>query len=84
MSTKRWFHSSGSIAATVSVPRGGKPARFEMNFRACLKLQKVSGYVGKTWRIFIAGWGVVEVPVWSQYASNAFQNPPGSQTKERE
>jgi hypothetical protein len=39
-------HSSGSIAATVKRPRGGKDAFLEMNLRAYLKLQKVSGYFG--------------------------------------
>ena len=42
----------GSMAATVSKPRGGKLLFLETNFRACLKLQKVSGYDGYTSRIF--------------------------------
>jgi hypothetical protein len=34
------------MAATVSNPRGGLAAFLETNFRACLKLQYVSGYSG--------------------------------------
>ena len=35
---------SGSIAATVNNPSGGKLAFLYINFTAYLKLQKVSGY----------------------------------------
>jgi hypothetical protein len=34
------------MAATVNKPRGGKVAFLKINFKACLKLQKVSGYWG--------------------------------------
>ncbi|GAH72273.1 unnamed protein product, partial [marine sediment metagenome] len=33
-------------AATVNKPSGGKDAFLAMNFKAYLKLQKVSGYCG--------------------------------------
>jgi hypothetical protein len=46
MSTSFFSHDWGSMAATVNKPRGGKEAFFEMNFKAWLKLQKVSGYRG--------------------------------------
>jgi len=36
----------GSIAAIVNNPKGGKVAFLEINFKAYLKLQKVSGYSG--------------------------------------
>jgi hypothetical protein len=39
-------HSLGSIAATVTAPRGGFNAFLGLNFKAYLKLQKVSGYWG--------------------------------------
>ena len=45
-STRRFSHSPGSIAATVNKPSGGSAARLPMNFKACLKLQKVSGNSG--------------------------------------
>jgi hypothetical protein len=38
----------------VSRLRGGKAAFLETNFRACLKLQKVSGISGYTSKIFTA------------------------------
>jgi len=38
-----FFHSPGSIAATVSKPSGGLTALLDMKGRAYLKLQKVSG-----------------------------------------
>jgi len=34
-------------------PSGGLEAFLEMNFKACLKLQYVSGYLGLTSKIFI-------------------------------
>jgi len=34
------------MAATVSIPKGVFNAFFWMNFKACLKLQKVSGHCG--------------------------------------
>jgi len=34
------------MAATVNKPKGGYADFLEINFRACLKLQKVSGYCG--------------------------------------
>jgi hypothetical protein len=37
-----------SIAATVSNPKGGRIALLEMNFKAFLKLQKVTGTSGLT------------------------------------
>jgi len=46
MSMSRFSHALGSIAATVSRPNGGWRAFFDMNLKACLKLQKVSGYLG--------------------------------------
>ena len=45
-STRRFDQSAGSMVATVSSPNGGEPARFRMNFSACLKLQNVSGHSG--------------------------------------
>ena len=45
-STRRFSHSAGSIAATVSSPSGGSEARLPMNFKTCLKLQNVSGNSG--------------------------------------
>jgi hypothetical protein len=41
------------MEAMVSKPNGGCTAFFDMNFRACLKLQKVSGYLGYTSSTFI-------------------------------
>src|SRR4030042_4279466 len=46
MSTSLFSHASGSIAAMVNNPRGGLLAFLLINFRACLKLQKVSGNSG--------------------------------------
>ena len=43
----------GNIAATVSNPSGGRKAFFEMNFKAFLKPQKVSGMSGLMRSIFI-------------------------------
>jgi len=47
------YQSLGIKAATVNSPNGGKLAFFDTNFKACLKLQNVSGYLGYTKRIFI-------------------------------
>ena len=44
---------SGSIAATVKAPRGGKAAFLRTTLSACLKLQNVSETCGYTRRIFI-------------------------------
>jgi hypothetical protein len=52
-STSRFTHSSGSIAATVSKPKGGSEAFLRMNFKACLKLQNVSGNSGYSSNTFI-------------------------------
>ena len=38
--------SGGSMAATVNRPKGGSDAFLPMNFKACLKLQNVSGNSG--------------------------------------
>src|ERR1035437_261473 len=40
------YQSLGSIAATVNSPNGGELAFYATNFKACLKLQNVSGYFG--------------------------------------
>jgi hypothetical protein len=53
MSISFLYQSLGSNAATVKSPNGGKLAFFDTNFKACLKLQNVSGYIGYTKRIFI-------------------------------
>jgi hypothetical protein len=53
ISTNFFSHSLGSMAATVNNPNGGWVAFFEINFRAYLRLQKVSGYCGYTRRIFM-------------------------------
>src|SRR3989339_522141 len=52
-STRRFDHSGGSIAATVSSPSGGKAAFLRTNLSACLKLQNVSGNSGYINSIFI-------------------------------
>jgi hypothetical protein len=44
---------AGSIAATVNNPKGGKLAFLEINFNACLRLQKVFGEAGLISSIFI-------------------------------
>jgi hypothetical protein len=41
------------MAAIVSKPNGGVPAFLSINFKACLKLQKVSGNSGYNNKIFI-------------------------------
>jgi hypothetical protein len=41
------------MAATVSRPSGGKAERLWINFRACLKLQKVSGKDGYKSNVFM-------------------------------
>ena len=43
---KRLGQAAGSIAATVSKPKGGKDAFLSINLIAYLKLQKVSGNSG--------------------------------------
>jgi len=47
------FQWSGNNDATVIKPRGIFDAFLDMNFKACLKLQYVSGYLGYINRIFI-------------------------------
>ena len=46
-------HVGGSIAETVINPSGGIAAFLDINFKACLKLQKESGHCGYTNNIFI-------------------------------
>ena len=41
------------MADTVINPRGGTAAFFDINFKACLKLQNDSGQTGYTNKIFI-------------------------------
>jgi hypothetical protein len=41
------------MAETVIKPKGGTAASFDMNFKACLKLQKESGYWGYRNKMFI-------------------------------
>ena len=45
-STRRFSQSAGNMAATVSKPSGWVEAFLRMNFKACLKLQNVSGNNG--------------------------------------
>ncbi len=45
-STRRFWNSSGNMAATVSKPSGGYAAFFRINFKAYLKDQNVSGNFG--------------------------------------
>ena len=55
-STRRFDHSGGSIAATVSSPSGGKAAFLRTNLSACLKLQNVSGnsgYINSIFNVFV-------------------------------
>lgn len=54
-STSFRFQWGGSIAETVSSPRGGNEERFPMNGRAWRKLQNVSGKAGYSRSTFM--WG---------------------------
>jgi hypothetical protein len=46
ISTSLFCQIEGSIADTVINPSGGIAAFLEINFKACLKLQKESGHWG--------------------------------------
>jgi hypothetical protein len=46
ISTSLFCHVEGNIADTVINPSGGTAAFLDINFKACLKLQKESGHCG--------------------------------------
>jgi spore germination protein GerM len=52
-STSFLFQVGGSIAETLTKPRGGTAVFLEINGNTCVKLQNESGYLGYTNSIFI-------------------------------
>jgi hypothetical protein len=69
------------MAATVINPRGGWTAFLEINFRAFLKLQNVSGYLGYIKSTFIpllliaVSWGCFNNSLLKQAAGSNMEIP---------